>query len=184
MKELITTTRKMTSLEIAEVLEKQHKHVLRDIKKLIMEEAITEPNFGLSEYQDDTGRTLPMYELDFAATMILITGYDSRRRAMVIDRWVKLETGQALPMAMPGKPVFDRRLDRAAEELLKARPLWAKIKRYTVMGLTRKEICLLCGRDKSTIRQNVRRMEGCGILTPSPDLPRLQAAARRALSLS
>ena len=39
----------------------------------------------------------PMYLLDFHATMTLFSGYDAKRRAMVIDRWIKLETGQAEP---------------------------------------------------------------------------------------
>jgi len=38
-----------------------------------------------------------MYLLDFQATMTLITGYDAKRRSMVIDRWMRLETGQVKP---------------------------------------------------------------------------------------
>lgn len=63
-------------------------------------------------------------------------------------------------------------------ELLKSRPVWAKIKRYKDMGLHHGEIALLCRRDKSTIRVTVRRMEACGLIAPPRDLARLQACAR------
>lgn len=70
---------------------------MRDITKLINEQAITESNFGPSEYKDPSGKLNPMYLLDFQATMTLITGYDAKRRALIIDRWTKLETGEAKP---------------------------------------------------------------------------------------
>lgn len=86
-----------SSREIAELTGKRHDYVLRDIKSLISQEAITAPNFGVSECKDSTGRTLPQYLLDFDATMTLITGYDAKRRAMIIKRWRELETGEAEP---------------------------------------------------------------------------------------
>lgn len=50
--------------EVAAWVEKEHKHLLRDIK-VYLEALSTEPNFGLSEffipsdYKDSTGRTSP-----------------------------------------------------------------------------------------------------------------------------
>lgn len=98
MKELITATqaeKKMSSLEIAELMGKKHMHVMRDIRALIDVEAINESNFGLVDYKDAKGETRPMYLLDFEATMTLITGYDAKRRSMVIKRWQELEKKQA-----------------------------------------------------------------------------------------
>jgi len=87
----------MTSIEVAEITEKKHLHVMRDIRSLIDQGAITESNFGLSEYKDASGKSNPMYSLDFKASMVLVTGYDAVKRAAVIDRWVALETGEAKP---------------------------------------------------------------------------------------
>ncbi len=92
---------RMSSVDIADVMGKQHKNVIRDIKSLIDEGSITGLNFELSEYKDASGKSNPMYKLDFQATMTLITGYDSKRRAMIIDRWMKLETGEAEPALAP-----------------------------------------------------------------------------------
>ncbi|MDA3970261.1 MAG: Rha family transcriptional regulator [Desulfobulbaceae bacterium] len=86
-------SQKMTSLEISELTDKQHNHVLRDIKSLIDQEAINESSFGLVDYRDKKNEKRPLYELDFQATMTLITGYDAKRRSQVIARWIDLETG-------------------------------------------------------------------------------------------
>jgi len=91
------TDKKMSSREIAELMGKEHKNVIRDIKSLIEQGAITALNFEPSEYKDASGKSNPMYLLDFDATMTLITGYDAKRRSMVIKRWRELETGAATP---------------------------------------------------------------------------------------
>lgn len=53
------------SVQVAQMIGKEHKHLLRDIKGYII--ILTESNFGLSDffipstYVDSTGRTLPCY---------------------------------------------------------------------------------------------------------------------------
>lgn len=65
----------MSSREIAELTGKEHKHVMRDIKTLIEQGAISEPNFRLAEYTDAKGEKRPMYLLDFNTTMTLLGRY-------------------------------------------------------------------------------------------------------------
>nr|WP_240532164.1 phage regulatory protein/antirepressor Ant [Bartonella birtlesii] len=97
----------MSSVEIAELCGKQHKHVMRDIKKMLEElypigglpkfggADFTEPKFGLSDfagvYKDSTGRTLPCYNLPKRECLILVSGYSTALRAKIIDRWQELE---------------------------------------------------------------------------------------------
>ncbi|WP_254492211.1 Rha family transcriptional regulator [Bartonella sp. B1099] len=93
----------MSSVEIAELCGKQHKHVMRDIKKMLGEISapkfggaeFTEPKFGLSDfagvYKDSTGRTLPCYNLPKRECLILVSGYSTALRAKIIDRWQELE---------------------------------------------------------------------------------------------
>lgn len=58
----------MSSMEVAEMVGREHKHVIRDIRKIV-EHLSTETKFGLSEYflessyKDSTGRTLISYNL-------------------------------------------------------------------------------------------------------------------------
>lgn len=89
----------MSSKEIAELTRKRHDHVMRDIRSLVKQEAITAPTDGASEYKDASGKSNPMYLLDFESTMVLITGYDAKRRSMVIKRWIALEKGEDTPVA-------------------------------------------------------------------------------------
>lgn len=91
MIEKSTENQTMSSLEIAKLTQKKHFHVLRDIENLIGQAAISPSKIGLSNYKTDRGKTYPIYNLNFEATMTLITGYDALRRSMVITRWVELE---------------------------------------------------------------------------------------------
>lgn len=104
MNELITTSNgpfdpslKMNSLEIAEAAGKRHDHVMRDIRELISQMAIDLPSFGEISYLDSMNRQQPAYELNFEATMTLVTGYDAKMRSAVIKRWMSLERGEAVP---------------------------------------------------------------------------------------
>lgn len=80
----------ITSLEIAEITGKQHAHVMRDIR-VLLDQGVTESNFGLSEYKDVTGRTLPCYSLTKKGCLILASGYDALLREKIINRWEELE---------------------------------------------------------------------------------------------
>ena len=75
----------MTSLQIAEVTGKMHKHVLRDIRNLL-DSGINETNFGLVEYKDKKGEVRPMYELTPKGCLILASGYDPVLREKIVDK--------------------------------------------------------------------------------------------------
>lgn len=86
----------MTSREIAELTGKQHKDVLYDIRKMLVELEINSADFS-AEYKDSTGRTLPAFNLPKRETLILVSGYSVTMRARIIDRWQELEAHQAKP---------------------------------------------------------------------------------------
>ena len=54
----------MTSLEIAEITGKEHKHVMRDIR-VLLEQGVSQSNFGLTSYKQEQPnggtRDVPMY---------------------------------------------------------------------------------------------------------------------------
>lgn len=91
----------MSSREIAELVEKQHNNVMRDIR--VMLEALypggvcsnlsIPPAAGLpfmSTYVDpQNGQTYPCFELPKRECLILVSGYDVRLRARIIDRWTR-----------------------------------------------------------------------------------------------
>ena len=73
---------RMSSREIAELCEKQHKHILRDIRQMLDE--IGGSKFGpsdfLSEYQDSQGKCRTEYLLPKDLTVTLVTGYHADLR--------------------------------------------------------------------------------------------------------
>jgi possible bacteriophage antirepressor len=86
----LTTVAQMTSLEVAEITGKEHKSVLRDIRdeieKLEFQRIFTEHIFVPSEYQDRTGRTLPMYVLTREGVLQLAARYDAVVRFKLIEK--------------------------------------------------------------------------------------------------
>ena len=92
MNELVNLEQRktMTSLEVAEITGKEHKSVLRDIRdeieKLESQRIFTEHIFVPSEYQDRTGRTLPMYVLTREGVLQLAARYDAVVRFKLIEK--------------------------------------------------------------------------------------------------
>ena len=80
----------MSSLEIAELTGKQHKHVIRDIRNMLNQLEIQSDQFW-ADYKDSKGRTYQCYNLPKRETLILVSGYSVAMRARIIDRWQELE---------------------------------------------------------------------------------------------
>lgn len=114
----LTTTNQvvtMSSREIAELTNKQVKHIHVDIWNM------TEQLYGIKKdgrdfdhYKNqkvtlssgisitiDSRGYVSEFNLDRYHTEVLITGYDLKRRAAVIKRWYDLETGKAKPSIDP-----------------------------------------------------------------------------------
>lgn len=83
----------MSSREIADLCEKRHTHVLRDIEQMIQD--IGEPKFGLAdleaEYLDAQGKPRKEYRLPKDLTVTLITGYRADLRYKVVKRLEELD---------------------------------------------------------------------------------------------
>lgn len=86
----------MSSREIAELVGKEHKHVIRDIRVMI--DALKDgPDLGhVTEAKDARGYTSE-FRLPKRESLILVSGYDVHLRARIIDRWQELETQAAKP---------------------------------------------------------------------------------------
>ncbi|MCH7348561.1 phage regulatory protein/antirepressor Ant [Aeromonas sp. MR7] len=82
----------MSSVEVAELTGKQHKHVLEDIRKMLVEIQSAEKPAG---YQDSMGRTQPCLMLDKEESLCLVAGYSAALRMRIIRRWQELEASQA-----------------------------------------------------------------------------------------
>lgn len=119
MNELITQNHQpmMSSLEIADLTEKRHADVIRDIWVMIEQlYNVTKDNANLRHKKNqkvtlvegviaiiDYRGYVSEIKLDRRHTEILISGYDVVRRAAIIDRWHALESGLVSPTAISRK---------------------------------------------------------------------------------
>lgn len=114
---------KMTSLQIAEIANRRHSHIMRDIRK--MESAwvkIGQPTFGQSSYINSQNKVQPMYELTKKECLYIATKFNDEIRGQLINRWEELETKIRLP-----KTKLEI-LEMAMESEKRALALEAKIK--------------------------------------------------------
>ena len=82
----------MTSLEIAELTGKQHKNLMRDIRKMeIAWEKVNGLKFELVEYRDQKGQLRPCYKLNKTECLYIATKFNDEARAKLVLRWQELE---------------------------------------------------------------------------------------------
>lgn len=90
MTELMSIKETMSSLQIAEITEKRHDAVLRDIRNLL-EQGVGAHNFVESSYNSSQNKELPCYILTKKGCLILASGYNALLRERIINRWEQLE---------------------------------------------------------------------------------------------
>lgn len=96
---LSTETITMSSREIAELVEKEHRNVMRDIRVMLVE---LHGEGGVLKFEhtltnEQNGQTYPVFKLPKRETLILVSGYSVTLRARIIDRWQELEDQVSKP---------------------------------------------------------------------------------------
>lgn len=112
---LADSTLTMSSREIADLCEKRHDHVMRDIRTMLDGLGEPVPKFGgtsLVAQPNGGEREVPVFHLPKDLTLTLVAGYNVRLRKRIIDRWLELEDGQKPvdPMAALNDPATMRHL--------------------------------------------------------------------------
>ena len=100
MKNLELIKETMSSIEIAELVNMNHKDVLRAIRS--MEPSwlkVSGRNFALAEYIDNQGKPRPCYELSKIECLYIATKFNDEARAKLVIRWEQLETERNKPMS-------------------------------------------------------------------------------------
>lgn len=81
------------SLQVAEYFEKSHRHVLDSIRKITepkngLSEEFSKSNFGLSSYNDTTGRKLPCYCMTRDGFTLLAMGFTGRKALQFKEAYI------------------------------------------------------------------------------------------------
>jgi Rha family phage regulatory protein len=102
-----------TSLKVAEVFEKSHRHVLRDIESLEIPEDFNRTNFGLINYTDKQGRTQKAYQMTKDGFTLLAMGYTGEKamkfKIAYINAFNKMEQALIQNSISKEKKYFDRK---------------------------------------------------------------------------
>lgn len=98
----------MSSLEIAELTGKQHKHVMEAIRTMEPSwEKISGSKFRLASYNDAQGKERPCYELNRRECLFVATKFNDEARAKLVIRWEELEKANMVaPKAMTAVQMF------------------------------------------------------------------------------
>lgn len=80
----------MSSLEIAQLTNKEHRNVVADILKMFLELDIEGANFS-APFKMLSGQSTTIYNLPKREALILVSGYSIKMRTLIIDRWQELE---------------------------------------------------------------------------------------------
>lgn len=107
--QLAQQVKTMTSREIAELTEKEHRHVLRDIETMFDQLEIAPEGYAHKWTHPQNKQEYRGYALPEDLTLTLVSGYSAKLRLRIINRWRELEA--AAPKAID---LSDPRALRAA----------------------------------------------------------------------
>ncbi len=103
MKKLIKLNEeKLTSLKLAEITNKRHDHIMRDIKDEISQigEKLSLPIFGESDYTNNRGKIYPMFKITKRGWLQMGARYDAKIRFAIIDYVENIDIPKDLPTAL------------------------------------------------------------------------------------
>lgn len=83
----------MSSLDIAQFAGRNHKELLRDIRKMEKDWVVfNQRKFALVDYIDAKGEKRPMFLLTKMECLYIMAKFDNKIRAKLVLRWAELET--------------------------------------------------------------------------------------------
>lgn len=148
MNNLISTSgnfhQTMSSLQIAELTGKTHSHVMRDIRT-ILEQGISESNFGLGSYTDANNNQRPCYNLTKKDCLILASGYDAKLREKIIDRWEELENERQSSNSVSSIQLFELALNSIKEDQIELKEIKKEVEQLKVKTATKPDYFTIVG---------------------------------------
>lgn len=107
-----------TSLDVAETFEKEHKHVLRDIRELGCSEEFNQSNFGLISYIDSMNRKQDAVVMTRDGFTLLVMGYTGALAMKFKEAYIK--QFNAMEAALRGKLIEREKGIAVRQSLTKA----------------------------------------------------------------
>ena len=99
----LTTSKRMSSVEIAELTGKRHDNVKRDIETMLEELELDSLRFE-EVSKNHLNQSVSQYNLNEELTLTLVSGYNIKMRSAIIKRWQELESN--LPLSLEDMTVL------------------------------------------------------------------------------
>lgn len=150
----------MSSREIAELTDKEHFHVMRDIREMLAALTEDESKFG-GIYLDAYGREQACFNLPKDLTITLVAGYNVKMRHAIVKRWQELEAQQARPAELSRMDILKLAMEaeqariEAEEKLALAAPKVEFVERFVQSSTGSKgfrEVCKLLKANEAEFR--------------------------------
>ncbi len=171
---------KTTSLIIAEKFSKQHKHVLRDIEKIMMQvsDIFGKTNFGLSEYEQPNNLGLmtkyKMYELTKDGFIMVVMSYTGAKAFAIKEAYINAfnlmhaklfpKTKSLTPQTPAGFPeLLNARM--TAQQKIMMLILASRADENGQCQISITDLAPLCGIERSTTSKNLTDLVEAGFLT-------------------
>ena len=109
----------VTSREISHYFDKRHDAVLRDIRNIMSncQKKFTAHNFVVSNYLDETGRSLPMYIIYRDGFMLLVMGYTGKKALAIKLAYIEAFNAMEEELARRSRPALPKSRSTRRESL-------------------------------------------------------------------
>lgn len=109
----------VTSLEVAKFFNKRHDNIVRDIRSIMgnCPENFTALNFEVSNYLDETGRSLPMYIIYRDGFMLLVMGYTGKKALAIKLAYIEAFNAMEEELARRSRPALPKSRSTRRESL-------------------------------------------------------------------
>lgn len=109
----------VTSLEVAKFFNKRHDNIVRDIRSIMgnCPENFTALNFEVSNYLDETGRSLPMYIIYRDGFMLLVMGYTGKKALAIKLAYIEAFNAMEEELARKNCPALPKNRSTRRESL-------------------------------------------------------------------
>lgn len=96
---VVSSSKTMSSREIAELVEKRHDNVKRTIETLVERGVIDHPQ--IEEYPDSLGRPAKEFRIGKRDSFVVVAQLSPEFTARLVDRWQELESGAVTAQLLP-----------------------------------------------------------------------------------
>jgi len=131
----------MSTREIAQLTGKSHDNVLRDARRLAAEGVLKSEETQYTHPQN--GQSYPEFLLSQRDTLVLVSGYNAKLRAKIIDRWQELEARVLAEVQIP--QTFAEALRLAADQAEQNHQLQQVIQKQAPKVAAIQRLAAACG---------------------------------------